>query len=625
MSSSSESSSSTVAPVVDRPWYRRVGPGLITACVVIGPGSILSSSKIGAADGYSKSWVVVLAVVFMMTYMQMGARLGVLTGRAPGDLVAERAGRALAALIGVGVFFIAAAFQFGNNLGVHSAFQSLGWDWWGTIVLFNLLSISFLLFFKNLYAAVEKLMMGFVALMLLSFLLNLSFAGPNLAEAAQGFIPQASGIQIELLALVGTTFVISAGYFQAYLAQQKGWDKAELRSGMIDARIGSVIMALITLMLIWTAAAGLQSGPAVQLGFESETIGQALSEPWIATGSVVVDQEAQSPLNDSDSPGTRGVRLGGGPQVSSLRYPFASGLWETPGRRRYFSVDFRTVVDADQNGGYRFYLGHGAEGSKAIEFRVTATEFAIHNKEGWEICHALNADSWYKLTVKIDPKTNTYSGTIGSTDDDQTSFKDKSTSPNWDGIVDTFICDELNQSNESGWVGELDNVVFRDAKLEDVKDVAQGLNPLFGGLGTPIFCLGLFSAAYSSFLVNSMIGGFILSDGFGLGFKQTDFWPKAFTVLVLLTGMFVALYVINTGVKPVTAIVFAQALTVIASPLMAGALLWLCNRRDLLGDQTNGPIVNLLGGLGFLLLLAMAGYTLVYKVVPGIQGLFGGA
>ena len=96
-------------------------------------------------------------------------------------------------------------------------------------------------------------------------------------------------------------------------------------------------------------------------------------------------------------------------------------------------------------------------------------------------------------------------------------------------------------------------------------------------------------------------------------------------MLVLLTGMYVALYVINTGVKPVTAIVFAQALTVIASPLMAGALLWLCNRRDLLGDQTNGPIVNLLGGLGFLLLLAMAGYTLVYKVVPGIQGLFGGA
>ena len=99
MSSSSESPSSTVAPAVDRPWYRRVGPGLITACVVIGPGSILSSSKIGAADGYSKSWVVVLAVVFMMTYMQMGARLGVLTGRAPGDLMAERAGRWLAALI----------------------------------------------------------------------------------------------------------------------------------------------------------------------------------------------------------------------------------------------------------------------------------------------------------------------------------------------------------------------------------------------------------------------------------------------------------------------------------------------------------------------------------------------
>ena len=35
-----------------RKWYKAIGPGLITACVVIGPGSILSSSKVGAGQGY---------------------------------------------------------------------------------------------------------------------------------------------------------------------------------------------------------------------------------------------------------------------------------------------------------------------------------------------------------------------------------------------------------------------------------------------------------------------------------------------------------------------------------------------------------------------------------------------
>ena len=52
-----EPSSPYTAPsdstVVAKPWYSRIGPGLITACVVIGPGSIMTSSKIGANDGYA--------------------------------------------------------------------------------------------------------------------------------------------------------------------------------------------------------------------------------------------------------------------------------------------------------------------------------------------------------------------------------------------------------------------------------------------------------------------------------------------------------------------------------------------------------------------------------------------
>ena len=35
-----------------RQWYQAIGPGLITACVVIGPGSILTSSKVGATFGF---------------------------------------------------------------------------------------------------------------------------------------------------------------------------------------------------------------------------------------------------------------------------------------------------------------------------------------------------------------------------------------------------------------------------------------------------------------------------------------------------------------------------------------------------------------------------------------------
>jgi Mn2+/Fe2+ NRAMP family transporter len=90
----------TETPAV-RPWYQRIGPGLITACVVIGPGSILTSSNVGVRNGYALSWVVVVAVIFMLAFMSMGARLGVSTDRSTGTLLAERVGRWFAVLIGV--------------------------------------------------------------------------------------------------------------------------------------------------------------------------------------------------------------------------------------------------------------------------------------------------------------------------------------------------------------------------------------------------------------------------------------------------------------------------------------------------------------------------------------------
>ncbi len=405
-------------------WRKSIGPGLVTACVVIGPGSILTSSKVGATHGYAMTWVVLAAVVFMMVYMTLGAKLGVVTGESAGDLVARTAGRPLAALIGLGVFFIAATFQFGNNLGVDSAVKAY-FDWEGTVLVFNGIAIAFLFLFQDLYKALERLMSVFVGLMLVAFAVNLIFALMNRTPVDPTLIPAASGkIDLSLLGLVGTTFVVPAAYYQSYLVRFKGWGVEDMRSGLLDARVGSVLMALITLMIMSNAAA-------------------------VFYGKVSGDQ------------------------------------------------------------------------------------------------------------------------------------------------------------------------------LADVGDIAAQLEAAFGSTGRALFCVGLFSAAYSSFLVNSMIGGFILADGLGLGSKPTDLWPRLLTVAVLLTGMGVAMYVIRSGEKPVNAIVLAQAITVVAAPLMAGALWWLTSRRDLMGEHVNGPLMHVLAGLGFALLLAIAGWVAVIKVWPGLQAAFG--
>ena len=106
-----------------------IGPGLVTACVVIGPGSIFTSSTVGAKDGFTKCWVVIVAVIFMMSYVTMGAKLGVVTGKSVAEVISNEFGRWLSLFIGFGIFFISAAFQFGNNLGVYSAVESIDDTW----------------------------------------------------------------------------------------------------------------------------------------------------------------------------------------------------------------------------------------------------------------------------------------------------------------------------------------------------------------------------------------------------------------------------------------------------------------------------------------------------------------
>ncbi|MEZ6091228.1 MAG: Nramp family divalent metal transporter [Pirellulaceae bacterium] len=398
-----------------KPWYLRIGPGLITACVVIGPGSLVTSSKVGADEKYSMLWVIVVSVAFMMLYMTLGAKLGAVGKEAPCDLIRRKAGQWLAILVGFGVFFIATAFQSGNNIGVAATFEAFIESKTISvvlIVLFNLAAISFLFVFKDMYRMLERVMMVFVGLMLLSFVINLIALRPDVAEMARGLVTPTLGQKKELLpvlGLIGTTFISAAAFYQAYLVRQKGWGIDDVKDGLIDARIGSAIMFLITVMLMSTAAAGLSQRENLSLN---------------------------SPV-----------------------------------------------------------------------------------------------------------------------------------------------------------------------------DIATALETTFGASAKVIFCFGLFSAAYSSFLVNSIIGGFMAADGLGLGSKPTDLVPRVLTTVALLLGMLVAIAVIVFNFDRTPTIIAAQAVTVVVAPLIAGVLLWLTSSRDVMGDHVNKPWTIAFGLLGLALLLVLAGKT----------------
>jgi manganese transport protein len=413
------------AVVARTAWWRSIGPALITACVVFGPGSLLTNSNVGATYGYELLWLLVLTGVLMGTYMTMAARIGVVAGATPCTLIAGRLGRPAAALIAVNLCLICAAFQFANNLAVAAAFDSLGIRRLfgdpaqtadrtkalvdtGLLLAFNTVVIMSIFAFRHIYRSLERIMKFMVGIILVSFLVNLFVIHPSLGDILSGLIPGKPGARgsdsmVLIAGLLGTTFSVAAALFQGNLVREKGWTIRDYRGSIGDSITGVVVVTGVSAMIMITSA-----------------------------------------------------------------------------------------------------------------------------------------------------------------------------------------------------------TLLRGQQANDIGVLATQLRPLLGRVAGVLFSIGLLAVAMNPFVINAMIGGTILADGLGKPAKMSDAWPRRFTVVVLLIGMGVAMIVLHTPVKKVDAIIFGQALTVIGNPLMAAAILWLANRRDVMGDRRNTLFVNVLGGIGFLVVLLIA-------------------
>ncbi|MDD4426094.1 MAG: Nramp family divalent metal transporter, partial [Mariniphaga sp.] len=248
-------------------WYKKIGtairslgPGFIIASVVLGPGSITVSSRIGSEYGYSYLWVIAFAAISMLIYTSMSARFGVTNNSSILQSIADNYGRWFSAVIGISAFLAASSFQFGNNLGVGLAMEGITgiperiWP-----LIFTPMAIVLLFWAKNLYKLLEKLMMLLVMIMILAFLINLILAKPDAGQIASGFIPSFSSMgNLDIIAaLVGTTFVLHGALYQSYLAQDKGWKKGDMKKGLNDSCTGIFMLALISVLILITSAAAL--------------------------------------------------------------------------------------------------------------------------------------------------------------------------------------------------------------------------------------------------------------------------------------------------------------------------------------------------------------------------------
>lgn len=237
--------------------WRNLGPGLITAAVVIGPGTITITSKLGAAAGMSMVWALVVTASFMMVFTAMSARIGILNADSILTVVGRCYGRWLAVTIGVLAFVVCAGFQSSNYIACATALSTLtgvGESVWMLVV--GGAGVVFVYGARQLYRFLEKAMTALIAVMLAAFLFNLAVARPSPMELIRGLVPglwpgDLTGLAIGLSA---TTFSVIAALYQASLARQKGWGPNDLAVGVRDAVVGIGVLFAVSLTIMWTAA-----------------------------------------------------------------------------------------------------------------------------------------------------------------------------------------------------------------------------------------------------------------------------------------------------------------------------------------------------------------------------------
>nr|WP_298925967.1 Nramp family divalent metal transporter [uncultured Allomuricauda sp.] len=151
------------------------------------------------------------------------------------------------------------------------------------------------------------------------------------------------------------------------------------------------------------------------------------------------------------------------------------------------------------------------------------------------------------------------------------------------------------------------------APIQDVTnamDMAKGLEPLFGKSAIYFMGIGLLAAGITSAITAPLAAAFVASSCFGWddGMRNKKF--KLVWSVVLFSGVFF----LSFDIKPIQVIQFAQVANGILLPVMAMLLLWIVNKKTVMGNHKNSFLQNILGLIivGFAIFL---GVKSILKVI----------
>jgi manganese transport protein len=156
----------------------------------------------------------------------------------------------------------------------------------------------------------------------------------------------------------------------------------------------------------------------------------------------------------------------------------------------------------------------------------------------------------------------------------------------------------------------------RQISVDELSQVALPAAVVVGKLGLAAALFGIFAATFGAALETALSAGYTVSQY--LGWQWGKFVrPRdaaRFHVVVLIAVAGAMLFVL-TGVDPVKVTEYSIVLSAAALPLTYFPILVIANDPDYMGEEVNGPLLNTIGTIYLVILLAVSIATIPLMII----------
>ena len=233
-----------------------VGPGIITANVDNDAGGITTYSVAGARYGYTLLWMMPIVALALIIVQEMSARLGVITGKGLADLIRERMGVRITAIVLGLLVFVNLANTVSEFAGVAAGFEIFGISKYISVPLaaFGV----WLLIVKGSYKFVERVFL-FASAIYLTYVASGFLAHPDMVEVGKALVSPSFHLDVGyvtiFVTIIGTTIAPWMQFYQQSSIVDKGIQPENYNYEKIDVVIGSLFAVFVASFITIACAA----------------------------------------------------------------------------------------------------------------------------------------------------------------------------------------------------------------------------------------------------------------------------------------------------------------------------------------------------------------------------------